>query len=135
MSPISRMMSDSTVAKTGRLMHISGRSIENARASGLRRRRRGVRLGRRDGRRRRALNGGNLNRHAVANLELARGDDDVAVAKALHYFGFAIPALADLDLRAVRLAVDDPVHEPLVALRDNGLLWHDQRFLFFVRQQ
>src|SRR5689334_25083854 len=134
-SPTSKMISDSTVAKTGRLMQISGSCI----ALRLRRGRRGVirlaarrRLGR-SGRRGRTV--GDRYCHAVAQLELAGGDDDVVRREALQHFDAPVASLADVDLDAGDLAVGDAEHVLLVALRHDRLLRDDERLLLVARDE
>src|SRR5450432_1900171 len=105
-SPTRTMVSDSTVASTGRLTQISGNTMAAVRTSrsGLRcgRRRGRVDLGRyaHSGRRRRGTRwrGGadHLHRNAFAQLELARRDDHVVVLQALDDFSLAVATLADL---------------------------------------
>src|SRR5581483_10961279 len=139
--PTSRMMSESTVAKTGRLMHISGSCMSGFGA----RRRADVRLGgtRRPRLRRilgcAALSGGgwrglacgrariggidarDLHRNAVAQLELPRGHDDVLGEQTLHDLGLRVAALSHLDLHALGLAIDDAKHVLVLALRHQRL--------------
>ena len=126
MSPISRMMSDSTVAKTGRLMQISGNCIDgrgspirtSARAASTCRpwpveatirpwrspddRRRGrCRRHRRRLRRRDATGIPSRSFSCPAVTIVSSGAD------ALRISTLPVAALADVDLRARRLAVDD----------------------------
>src|SRR5690242_8458654 len=87
--PINRMISDSTVAKTGRLMQISGSCIGSGAASALRARRlRTVGVGARSGRCGRCGSGRRADgyRHSVAELELTRRDDEVVEREALQHF-------------------------------------------------
>ena len=120
MRPISRMSSDSTVAKTGPLDADLGQLHDAACPAlhGLRRAARAaVGLGRQAACRliRRPLAGrrgsraahrrsacaapATLHRRAVAQLQLAGGDDDVVRPHALDDLDLAVAALPDLDLR------------------------------------
>src|SRR5438034_11007152 len=98
----------------------AGRGV---RCSGLRhRRRRGrVRLGWCTGGWRVGLRR-DLDCNALAQLELACRDDEIAVGEALHDLGLAFAPLANVDFRPLRLAINDAIDEPFVALRHDRLL-------------
>src|SRR4051812_24180336 len=143
MRPTRRMTSESTVAKTGRLMHSSGRvmrlgpgsrrvdvaALERGGASRGNGRcprldRGAARLPRRVLRR---LAANDADGAAVADLELAGGHDHVARLEPGDDLDLAVAALTRLDLHARGLVVDDLEHVLLGALRHERLLGHDDR--------
>src|SRR6476619_1522321 len=136
--PISRMISDSTVANTGRLMQISGSCMNQRLVSALLRRDVGTvsvvaRPGRGGGRRTRCR--ADRHRHPFAQLELTGRDDHVVDVEALQHFHLAVAALADVPLHARRLALDDAKHELLVALRHDRLFGNHERVLVVAGDQ
>src|SRR6185369_6829652 len=88
MSPMRSTTIESTVAKTGRRMQISGRVIARALALDLGRRRRVAPADRRG----RGGAVGDGHRRALAQLDDARGDDDVLGREAAHDLDAALAA-------------------------------------------
>ena len=88
----------------------------------------GSRIGRRGARCQR-------DRHAVADLEVAGGDDDVSRRKSLQHFDVAVATLSDFDLHAVGAPIRDPEHILLVALRHDRLLRNDECILLVARDE
>src|SRR6266566_3627568 len=104
MSPTSSTTIDSTVAKTGRRMQVSG-SVTGRSTLGLRRvgfADRDARVGRR---------AGDGHGHALAQLGDSRGDDHVIGGQTVHDLDLALFPLADVDLLPRGLAVDHLVDE------------------------
>src|SRR6185369_13638395 len=128
MRPISSTTMDRTVANTGRRMQISGSVIERS-ALGLGRRL--VALA--DRRRRRAV--GNGHRNPLAQLDHARGPDDVVPDEAVHDLDAALAALADFHLLALRLALHHLVDVLVVAYGEERFLGNDDRVTVVAREE
>src|SRR5512139_2267458 len=112
MRPTRKTITDSTVAKTGRWMQISGSLIAPP-ASGIALAGR-LRVGLAH-RLRRLRRVGHLHRRAVAKLHDAGCHDRVGGGEPAEDLDPAVPALPDLDLLAHRAALDHLVHVLVVA--------------------
>src|SRR5512137_455245 len=96
-----------TVARTGRRMQMSDRTIARASAAAARRSRRGRGLGVAGDRRRRRLSTARGDGAAVAHLELAGRDHHVVAAETVDDLDAAVAPQAGRYLDPLRLAVDD----------------------------